>query len=339
MDDGIVIDNDILISLVEARPVLWDKSLDTFEDRNAKRNAWNQDQVCCELIADFEESISTGLRQPGKTARYGRAPELGTEPEDSGEDIEETCEDVEDNHLNRLTVQMNSLFQIMFYEIHRGKKETPLYTMTAHIYAKCKNSSNDVANRKGTVKAAGLNKRSCELTTQLPCQNVQNYHKPLKPRSLQEDFQVGEYMNIAISNSAVTEANATEFLISLVRSGITDEKNPVPSWARIQALTSQKIVPLKKVGFLPVIPSLVTNYSTIFTALKNFENIRAQLEDQSTLSVFCDDADDGIFHIIAEILMNNPASFSYDGCLSHDKSAIAMRRKLSQWLWNKRWAY
>lgn len=64
MDNEIVIDNDILISLVEARPVLWDKSLDTFKDRNATREAWKQ--VCCELKNDFEEMESKEKNAFGK---------------------------------------------------------------------------------------------------------------------------------------------------------------------------------------------------------------------------------------------------------------------------------
>ena len=36
------IDNEILISLVEARPVLWDKTQEIYRDRNATRNAWRE---------------------------------------------------------------------------------------------------------------------------------------------------------------------------------------------------------------------------------------------------------------------------------------------------------
>lgn len=50
MDD---IDNDVLISLVEARPVLWDKTLDSFKDRNQTRDAWRE--VCCALKNNFED--------------------------------------------------------------------------------------------------------------------------------------------------------------------------------------------------------------------------------------------------------------------------------------------
>lgn len=49
---GDLIDNDFLISLVEARPVLWDKTLNTFKDRNLTRDAWRE--VCCALKNDFE---------------------------------------------------------------------------------------------------------------------------------------------------------------------------------------------------------------------------------------------------------------------------------------------
>ena len=43
---------DVLISLVEAKPVLWDKTLDTFKYRNLTRDAWRE--VCCALKNDFE---------------------------------------------------------------------------------------------------------------------------------------------------------------------------------------------------------------------------------------------------------------------------------------------
>ena len=49
---GDLIDNEVLISLVEARPVFWDKTLDRFKDRNLTRDAWRK--VCCPLKNDFE---------------------------------------------------------------------------------------------------------------------------------------------------------------------------------------------------------------------------------------------------------------------------------------------
>ena len=45
-------DTDLLISLVEARPVLWDKADDIYKDRNETKKAWRE--VCICLQEDFE---------------------------------------------------------------------------------------------------------------------------------------------------------------------------------------------------------------------------------------------------------------------------------------------
>jgi hypothetical protein len=46
------INKELLIALVEERPVLWDKSDDIYKDRDATRKAWNE--VCLGLKEDFE---------------------------------------------------------------------------------------------------------------------------------------------------------------------------------------------------------------------------------------------------------------------------------------------
>ncbi|CAH1969927.1 unnamed protein product [Acanthoscelides obtectus] len=56
MDKEMNIDNDLLIALVEARPVLWDKTLDIFKGRNDTREAWSQ--VCYELNEDVKDMES-----------------------------------------------------------------------------------------------------------------------------------------------------------------------------------------------------------------------------------------------------------------------------------------
>jgi hypothetical protein len=45
-------DNDLLISLVGARPVLWDKTEDIYKDRIETRRAWRE--VCICLQEDFK---------------------------------------------------------------------------------------------------------------------------------------------------------------------------------------------------------------------------------------------------------------------------------------------
>jgi hypothetical protein len=45
-------DIEFLISLVETRPVLWDKREDIYKDRNEKKKTWTE--VCVCLQEDFE---------------------------------------------------------------------------------------------------------------------------------------------------------------------------------------------------------------------------------------------------------------------------------------------
>lgn len=47
------IDAEVLITLVETRPVLWDKTLDVYKDRIATKNGWRE--VCSALKQDFDE--------------------------------------------------------------------------------------------------------------------------------------------------------------------------------------------------------------------------------------------------------------------------------------------
>jgi hypothetical protein len=47
------VDVECLISLVEERPVLWDKTLDAYKDRNVTKSRWKE--VCLELKNDFED--------------------------------------------------------------------------------------------------------------------------------------------------------------------------------------------------------------------------------------------------------------------------------------------
>ena len=50
----------------------------------------------------------------------------------------------------------------------------------------------------------------------------------------------------------------------------------------------------------------MTEYTVVYTALKNFQNILSQL-DQSHLPITCDE---GVYHIARVIIMNNPTEFS-----------------------------
>ena len=60
-----------------------------------------------------------------------------------------------------------------------------------------------------------------------------------------------------------------------------------------------------QVGFLPYLPHPVTEYDTVYTALKNFLKVLEQL-DQKSLPVMCDE---GVYSIVANIVLQRPEEF------------------------------
>ena len=74
----------------------------------------------------------------------------------------------------------------------------------------------------------------------------------------------------------------------------------------LKSLVTDEDLTQKIIGFLPVLPYPVTEYTVVYTALKNFQDILSQL-DHSYLPITCDE---GVYHIAITIIMNNPTEFS-----------------------------
>ena len=56
----------------------------------------------------------------------------------------------------------------------------------------------------------------------------------------------------------------------------------------LKSLVTDEDLTQKIIGFLPVVPYPVTEYTVVYTALKNFQDILCQL-DQSHLPITCDE--------------------------------------------------
>ena len=79
----------------------------------------------------------------------------------------------------------------------------------------------------------------------------------------------------------------------------------IPSWSGFNSLITDEDLPQQTVGFLPVLPSPVTEHRTVYTALKNFQCILSQLK-QDNMAVACDE---GVYRIAKEIQLKNPEEF------------------------------
>ena len=105
--------------------------------------------------------------------------------------------------------------------------------------------------------------------------------------------------------SLETKKSSRDELTRLVMCRASDTNSDVPSWGGMRSLMCESEVPLMQVGFLPFLPHPVTEYATVYTALKNFVTVCDRLK-QKTLPVFCDE---GVFRIFVDIYLANPVEF------------------------------
>ena len=83
------------------------------------------------------------------------------------------------------------------------------------------------------------------------------------------------------------------------------EEQTMPSWRAFNSVISEETLNERTVGFIHSIPYSVTEYTTVYTAFKNFQEIRRQL-NQSHLPITCDE---GVYRIAREIMLMRPEEF------------------------------
>ena len=91
--------------------------------------------------------------------------------------------------------------------------------------------------------------------------------------------------------------------MSLICLGASSENPQI--WAAVHTLVSSAVVPMMRVGFIPVIPRPITKRATIKHCLTNFQYVIKQL-NQTSMSIWCDD---GVFSLAADIYMHETEQF------------------------------
>ena len=59
--------------------------------------------------------------------------------------------------------------------------------------------------------------------------------------------------------------------------GLLCEYQIMPSWSLFNPVISNRNLGVQQVGFMPVLPHLVSKYETVYTSLINFKNVLNQL--------------------------------------------------------------
>ena len=160
--------------------------------------------------------------------------------------------------------------------------------------------------RKPPVSETGLKVSEPLLVDKLPCQKVPDHYKPCNKPSLPQDMILvpeNKHRTELDMDGARETAEKRECLINLIRNG-TGSENP-QIWAALHALVSFAEVPLKHVGFIPVVPEPITLRPVVRHCLTNFQSICRHLA-QDVLPLW---ADEGVFCIIADIYLHEPDTF------------------------------
>ena len=79
----------------------------------------------------------------------------------------------------------------------------------------------------------------------------------------------------------------------------------IPSWSGTNAIISNSNMPLRVVGFLPVLPFPITKHETVYTLLVNQDKIAESLYQE--ISLFA--SNEGVFQYVVDIYLDDPGIF------------------------------
>ena len=139
----------------------------------------------------------------------------------------------------------------------------------------------------------------------LPCQQLQPFYFGNKSQPLPEGFSSEKFVYEPNEKKEVALQLARNLnLPAQASSSFYSVK--VPSWAGCESIISTSDdIPLMKVGFGPTVPYPITDIQTVYTCLRNCDNIASQLR-QKTLPVVCDE---GVYHLVTKIYLQQPELF------------------------------
>uniref|UniRef100_A0ABD2W9L6 Uncharacterized protein n=1 Tax=Trichogramma kaykai TaxID=54128 RepID=A0ABD2W9L6_9HYME len=186
--------------------------------------------------------------------------------------------------------------------------------------------NNNQPNKKPNVSTCTIEKDRRAFSSILKCQEIIDYYpanKEFSPPSYWKSSLSDFIINI---DSSFIDLNTNHFLWYLSRFSSSKEDDDLyeqssyqeddelheqstyqltPSWTPFNSMVSKDEHCKQKMGFLPICPSSPTNHSTLFTCMKNFDNVRIQFH-QDHLVVFCDEC---IYSSVRQIQSQNATEF------------------------------
>ena len=147
------------------------------------------------------------------------------------------------------------------------------------------------------------------FTKVLPCQVLSDFHKPLRRRDIPATYEVPDEVYTSSKADSSKLKNVSWSLARLDATmdqlSIYPQSQKMPSWSASNSVWTDETVPEKHLAFLPVLPHPVTEFSAVYTAMKNFMEIASQLT-QNEIPMYCDE---GVYCIVREIQLMRPEEF------------------------------
>ena len=146
-------------------------------------------------------------------------------------------------------------------------------------------------------------KKTKVLNHVLPCQTLEKATNMGKRAEIYSDFQttVGSYDEAVLKN---TKRNIR--IWSASRSKVFGPSK-IPSFVSVNSLFAEPAGLITRFAFTPIIPYPATEYDTIFTAMRNFQDVLRQ-KNQEYGPLW---SDEGVYRVAKEIqLLINPPEFN-----------------------------
>lgn len=147
----------------------------------------------------------------------------------------------------------------------------------------------------------------------LKCQERHDFLKPVKKGDIPADYTVADTCESSACSMdrkdmawSLGRMNLSEIDSNIISVSQSDGQQQMPSWSGFNSVVTDKDLPVRTVGFLPILPFPVTEYKTVYTAMKNFQNVLGQLK-QERLAITCDE---GVYRIARDIQLLHPEEFS-----------------------------
>ena len=158
----------------------------------------------------------------------------------------------------------------------------------------------DVPPSKPLMKDFDLSRTRGRGYGKLPCQNLINYYRKSKDLPLPAEFSVKD-----TEVEQDSDIRDKDFILGYIRGLSGAGELSIPTWAGCESIVSNENLAIMQVAFLPYLPYPVTDFATVYTALRNLQSVLQQL-NQKSLPLVCDE---GVFRIVAEITLQRPNEF------------------------------